>query len=107
MGMYAHVDDREIKFSWPLSEAIRNAIGSDRLDPMVEDYVVVLSKGDVECVIHTIHEMLTNGIEDKVSEPGTMSDQYSMKVGNLAWNIDSLLRRWYREADHLDELVFG
>lgn len=107
MGLYAQAGDREIKFSWPLSEAIGNAIGNERLDRMVEDYLVVLSKDDVECVIHAIYKMLTNGIRDVVSDHGTMSDQYSMKVGNLAWNIDHALRMWFREAEDLDTLEFG
>ena len=106
MGMRATLGDREIKYSWPLSEAIADAIGDDRLMPMVEDYYIELTKGDVECLIVSIYKMLTNGIEDKVSSDGFISGQYALKVGFLGITLSDLMD-WHMNACPEDTLSFG
>lgn len=107
MGMRAEVEGIEIKYSWPLSVAIKDAIGDDRLGPMLDDYYLELTKEDVYQVLVNIHYMLKKGIEDIISEPGYISEQYVIKVGWLAWGIFPALSRWHSEADPKDVLAFG
>lgn len=105
MGMYAQVGDREVKYSWPLSEAISDAIG-DRLDVMLSDAYIELTKGDVECVIVSIYKLLTEGVKDIVSPDGMISGQYALKVGNLGF-VMSALMDWHIHAETADTLHFG
>jgi hypothetical protein len=89
MGMYAQVNDRQVKYSWPLSEAIGDAIG-DELQPMLDDAYVTLTKDQVEAVITSIYVMFRDGLKDPVSPDGMLSGQFFLKVGNLG-NVASAL----------------
>jgi hypothetical protein len=104
--MRVSLGGREVKYSWPLSEAIASAIGEERLMVMVEDYYIELTKGDVECLIVAIHDMLTRGVEDKISEPGFISGQYALKVGFLGITMSDLMD-WHMNAEPEDTLSFG
>jgi hypothetical protein len=103
--MYTQAGGRDIKYSWPLSEAIGDAIG-DELDVMLRDAYVTLTKDQVEAVITSIYMLFTGGIKDIVSPSGMLSGQYFLKVGNLG-NVASALLDWLMQAEDADTLSFG
>ena len=105
MGMYAQLKDRQIKYSWPLSEAIGDAIG-DELKPMLDDAYVTLTKDQVEAVITSMYVMLTEGLKDPVSPAGMVSGQFFLKAGNFG-NVASALMDWFIFAEDTDTLDFG
>lgn len=107
MGMYADVRGTQLKFSWPLSEAISNALPEGQLQEMLDDNFVKLTRSDVQAVLTAGYYMLTSGVKDRWNGEDTevISAQYFVKVETLA-KCMNVLADWFVWSED-QEIIFG
>jgi len=103
MGRYANTAVGELKLTIPVAHAVGHVVGDER----GRDSVVVLTRAEVQEVIHTLRHFTTPEFEAKVQDIGLNLDTsywYFSHLGTIPRRI-KYLEDWLRLDE--DSIVFG